>query len=77
MNDEIMSEMNKAVAFETGSINANASLEINKQQPLVIARDSNKTINIDNTQNFYEKVQSPYETAKQTKNTMRRLAYGY
>lgn len=77
MNKDIMREMNKAVALETGSINANASLEINRQQPLVIARDSNKTINIDNTQNFYEKVQSPYETAKQTKNTMRRLAYGY
>lgn len=74
MNDEIMHEMQNAVAIETGSINAKAILQSNKEQPVVIARDH--TVHIDNTQNFYEKNTTPYEEQKQAKQQLRRLAYG-
>lgn len=43
MNNDIMSEMNKAVAFETGSINANASVKSNNSMLNVIQA----TFNID------------------------------
>jgi tape measure domain-containing protein len=43
MNNDIMSEMNKAVAFETGSINANASVKSNNSMLNVI----HATFNID------------------------------
>lgn len=43
MNDEIMSEMNRAVAFETGSINAKASVKSNNSMLNVIQA----TFNID------------------------------
>ena len=43
MNDEILSEMNKAVAFETGSINAKASVHSNNSMLNVIQA----TFNID------------------------------
>ena len=43
MNDDIMSEMNKAVAFETGSINAKASVKTNNNMLNVIKA----TFNID------------------------------
>ena len=36
MNNEIMTEMNKAVAFETGSINAKASVKSNNSMLNVI-----------------------------------------
>jgi len=74
MNDEIMYEMQNAVAIETGSINAKAILQSNKEQPIVIARDH--TIHIDNTQQFYSKNPTPYEEQKQAKQQLRRLAYG-
>ena len=74
INDEIYRKMQKAVAVETGSINAKAMLKVNKEQPLVIARDSTTTIN--NTQQFYSKNSTPYEEQKQAKQQLRRLAYG-
>lgn len=43
MNDDIMSEMNKAVAFETGSVNAKASVKSNNSMLNVIQA----TFNID------------------------------
>lgn len=43
MNDEIMSEMNRAVAFETGSINAKASVKSNNSMLNIIQA----TFNID------------------------------
>ena len=43
MNDEILDEMNKAVAFETGSINANASVKGNNTLTNIIQA----TFNID------------------------------
>lgn len=33
-------------------------------------------VNINNTQNFYNPVSSPYEEQKQAKQQLRRLAYG-
>lgn len=41
MNNEIMNEMNKAVAFETGSINANASVKSNNSMLNVIRASFN------------------------------------
>ena len=37
MDDEIVKEMKKSVAFEMDTVSANASLNINKEQPLIIA----------------------------------------
>lgn len=74
MNDEIYSKMQDAVARENASITARATLEMNKSQPLVIARDHTTTIN--NTQQFYSKDSTPYEEQKQAKQQLRRLAYG-
>lgn len=74
LNKEIVAEMQNAVAIETNAINAQAMLQVNKEQPMIIARDH--TINIDNTQNFYEKNATPYEEQKQAKQQLRRLAYG-
>ena len=47
MNNEIMSEMNRAVAFETGSINASASVKSNNSLLNVIQA----TFNIDGSVN--------------------------
>ena len=47
MNDDIMSEMNKAVAFETGSINAKASVKSNNSMLNVIQA----TFNLDGSMN--------------------------
>ena len=74
MNNEIMHEMQNAVAIETGSINAKAILQSNKEQPLIIARDHTTTIN--NTQQFYSKNATPYEQQKQARQQLRRVAYG-
>lgn len=74
MNDDIVSKMQNAVAIETGSINAKAILQANKEQPMIITRDHTTTIN--NTQQFYSKNSTPYEEQKQAKQQLRRLAYG-
>ena len=74
INDEIYRKMQDAVARENASITAKATLEMNKSQPLVIARDHTTTIN--NTQQFYSKDSTPYEEQKQAKQQLRRLAYG-
>lgn len=74
INDEIYRKMQNAVAMETASVTAKATLESNKSQPLIIARDYTTTIN--NTQQFYSKDSTPYEEQKQAKQQLRRLAYG-
>lgn len=74
INKSIIDEMNKAVSIETGSINAKAILQANKEQPIVIARD--QTINIDNKQVFEGRNQTPYEQQREAKQQLRRLAYG-
>lgn len=74
MNDEIYRKMQNAVARENASIAAKATLEVNKSQPTIIARDHTTTIN--NTQQFYSKESTPYEEQKQAKQQLRRLAYG-
>lgn len=73
MDDEIVKEMKKSVAFEMGNVSANASLNINKEQPLIIARDH--TVNIENTQIFDTKESTPYQEQKQAKEQLRKLAY--
>lgn len=49
MDDEIISEMNKAVAIETGSINANASIKSNNSMSNVIKASFNidGSVNVD------------------------------
>ncbi len=74
LNNHIIQEMNNAVAIETGSINAKAILQSNREQPIVIARDTQTTIN--NTQNFYDKQASPYEQQRQSVRQLRGLSYG-
>lgn len=81
MNNDIMKEMNKAVAFETGTINATASVKSNNSMldSLLKASNnqaSNKSTTINNTQNFYTSNATPYEEQKQAKQQLRRLAYG-
>lgn len=74
----VYKKMKASVDFETQKISANISATTD----LRTAKGNNETItnNNDNgvivNQNFYEKVKSPYETAKATKNTLRRAAYG-
>lgn len=74
ISEQVIRKMRNVVALETSSINASATLRLNKEQPIVIEREH--TVNIDNTQNFYDKTSSPHEIAKATKNTLRRFAYG-
>lgn len=74
MNADIIQKMQNAVLVEVDSINAKASLQSNQNQPTIIARDTQTTIN--NTQNFYDKQATPYEQQRQAKEQMRRLAYG-
>lgn len=74
ISKSVIAKMNKAVSIETGSINAKAILQANKEQPIVIARDTQNTIN--NTQNFYNKEATPYEQQREAKQQLRRLAYG-
>ena len=74
INKSIIDEMNKAVSIETGSINAKAILQANKEQPIVIAKDH--TVKVDCTQVFEGKNQTPYEQQREAKQQLRRLAYG-
>lgn len=73
INDEIYRKLQNAIAIENASITAKATLESNKTQPTIIARDHTTTIN--NTQQFYSKESTPYEEQKQAKQQLRRLAY--
>lgn len=81
-NDNLKSvykKMQSAVDFETQKLSAkistNAELKADPGTTKTIQNNNDNGVQV--TQNFYEKVQSPYETAKQTKNVMRRIAYGY
>lgn len=74
---KVYKKMKASVDFETQKISSN----ISATTELKTARGNSDTItnNNDNgiavTQNFYEKVQSPYEIAKATRSTLRSLAY--
>lgn len=74
---KVYKKMKASVDFETQKISSN----ISATTELKAAKGNSDTItnNNDNgiavTQNFYEKVQSPYETAKTTQRTLRSLAY--
>lgn len=76
---KVYKDMRSAVDFETQKISANVSTnaEIKANSGVSRTIQNNNDNGVQVTQNFYEKVQSPYETAKQTRNTMRRIAYGY
>lgn len=76
--DRLYKEMRAAVDFETQQFNskvrASANLKANKDSIRTINNDNG--VNINNTQNFYEKQATPYEEQKQAKQQLRRLAYG-
>lgn len=74
MDNEIMFEMNRAVSVEVGNMNAQSTLKQAKEQPRTVTNDNG--ININNTQNFYDKQATPYEQQKQAKQQLRSLAYG-
>ena len=78
LNNEIIQKMNRAVEIETGAINTNVGIKAiireENRKPRTVNNDNGTVIN--NTQNFYEKNQTPYEQQKQAKQQLRRLAYG-
>lgn len=75
---ETYNKMQATVDYETSKISTNlstkATLQLAKEQPKTITSDNG--ININNTQNFYDKQATPYEQQKQAKQQLRRLAYG-
>lgn len=60
MNDDIMSEMNKAVAFETGSINAKASVKSNNSMVNVISATFNIDGSVDIDGQKAGRIMTPY-----------------
>lgn len=60
MNDEIMSEMNRAVAFETGSINAKASVKSNNSMLNVIQATFNIDGSVDIDGQKAGRIMTPY-----------------
>lgn len=82
MNDDIMAEMNRAVAFETGSINANASVKSNNNIMNIMnanlkngiqSIDNNKEIVVNATTNLDGKVLA---SAVNRVNAKQKLQYG-
>ena len=76
--DRIYKEMRAAVDFETQQFNAKAraTANLNANRDNVRTINNDHGININNTQNFYEKNPTPYEEQRQAKQQLRRLAYG-
>lgn len=74
----VYKRMKSAVDFETQKMSAN----ISTVATLKASKDNIKTIQTNNdngitvNQSFYDKKQSPYEIAKEARNTLRRVAYG-
>lgn len=62
MNNDIMSEMNRAVAFETGSINAKASIKSNNSMLNVIQATFNIDGSIETDGQKFGRIISPYVT---------------
>ena len=60
MNDDIMSEMNKAVAFETGAVNAKASVKSNNSMLNVIQAAFNIDGSIDIDGQRAGRILTPY-----------------
>lgn len=75
---KVYKQMKTAVDFETQKLSTNltakANLQVAKEQPKTITNNNDKGINV--TQNFYDKQATPYEQQKQSKQQLRRLAYG-
>ena len=73
----VYKKMKASVDFETqkisASISATSDLKTSKGNSDTITNNNDNGVVVN--QNFYEKVQSPYETAKTTKNVLRSLAY--
>ncbi len=72
--NKMQSAINLETAKLTSNISAEANIKFASGNGQVIENNNDNGINV--TQNFYEKTESPYEIAKQTKNTLRRVAYG-
>lgn len=74
----VYKKMKASVDFETqkisASISASADLKTAQGSGQIIENNNDNGVNV--TQNFYDKSASPYEIAKETRNTMRRFAYG-
>lgn len=74
----VYGKLQSAISLETGNITAKikskALLDETKNTPKSIQNDNG--VNINNTQNFYNTVSSPYEEQKEAKQQLRRLAYG-
>lgn len=62
MNDDIMSEMNNAVAVETGSINAKASVKSNNSMVNVIQATFNIDGSIETDGQKFGRIITPYVT---------------
>lgn len=62
MNNDIMSEMNRAVAFETGSINAKASVKSNNNMLNVIEATFNIDGSVDIDGQRAGRIMTPYMT---------------
>ncbi len=73
----VYKKMKASVDFETQKISANISatndLRTAKGNSQTVTNNNDNGISVNN--NFYEKVQSPHETAKATRNAIRRAAY--
>ena len=74
---EAYKQMQSSIDFETQKMSANisatANLKASKDRVRTVNNDNG--VNINNTQNFYDKQASPYEQQKQSKQQLRRLAY--
>lgn len=74
----VYKKMKASVDFETQKIATNiaatANLKSSKGSSQMIQNNNDNGVTV--TQNFYDKMSSPYEIAKETRNTMRRVAYG-
>lgn len=74
----VYGKLQSAISLETGNITAKIKsktlLDETKNTPKSVQNDNG--VNINNTQNFYNTVSSPYEEQKEAKQQLRRLAYG-
>lgn len=76
---KVYKKMKASVDFETQRISTNlsttATIKAQNSGTKTIYNNNDNGISVN--QNFYEKNQSPYEIGKETKNSLRRFAYGY
>ena len=69
-------QLQDAVQLETGRVTAQIGATTSAGRDATRTITNNNGNNINNTQNFYSTVASPYEQQKEAKQQLRRLAYG-